>query len=95
MKKRSVFVALSLAVGLFTGCGVSMENLTKEVQTSIEETWAKEPDFASARIKSFTLAHKGGNQYRGLLEAERDGEVIKLSLEVTYDGKTLMWEVVE
>ena len=86
-----------LAAGLLAGCGggVSTEALAKEVQENIEQTWAKQPDFASARIKSFTLVHKGGKQYRGLMEAEQDGESYTLGVDVTYDGKSFMWEIAQ
>jgi hypothetical protein len=95
MKLKSAFVALSLVVGFLTGCGVSTETLTKEVRASIEETWAKNPDLKDARIKSFVLVHKGGTQYTGVLEADVEGEALNLSINVTYDGKTFMWQPAE
>lgn len=95
MKIRSVVVAVSLFAGLLTGCGVSTETLTQEVRESIEETWAKNPDLKDAQIKNFMLVHKGGTQYTGILEAEVEGEALNLSINVTYDGKTFIWQAAE
>ncbi|MCC7300654.1 MAG: hypothetical protein IT583_06210 [Verrucomicrobia bacterium] len=95
MKPRSVYIVLSLAFGLLTGCGASTETLAKEVRASVEETFAKNPDLKDAQIKTFMLVHKGGKQYAGVLEGEINGEPLNLSIDVTYDGKAFMWKIVE
>lgn len=95
MEKWRVFLAAALLAGAIAGCsdGVSTEALTKEVRASIEKTWAAEPALASAKIKEFSLVHKEGQQYRGLLEAEQNGEAITVALDVTFDGKAFIWEI--
>lgn len=95
-KNSALVVVLLLGVGLLTGCGASTEMLTKQVQASIEETWAKDPDLKNVKIKSFMLVHKGGNQYSGVLEtAATAGEALSLNLDVTYDGKAFVWKILD
>ena len=84
------------SVILFSSCGgdsTSTEDLASEVQAHIQETWASDPDLSTASITSFTLIHKGGTQYRGLLEATQDGESVTLGVDVTYDGENMIWEI--
>ena len=97
MKVLNCLVAMIATILLSTGCGgtMSTDDLTKEVQAHIEEKWASEPESASILITSFTLVHKGGQQYRGLLEATQDGEKVTLGVDVIYDGKSFMWEIAQ
>lgn len=94
---RAVILAATLIfiAGLSTACnsGASTEELASKVRADIEQKWASQPELTSARIKSFSLVHKGGQQYRGLLEADQDGESVTVAVDVTYDGNTFMWEI--
>ncbi len=91
----TVIAAVVLSMVLtFTGdIKVSTQDLQAEVLQSIRETWANEPSLSRAQISSFSLIHKSGNQYEGLLDATLDGEREKLVVDVTYDGKQFMWQV--
>jgi hypothetical protein len=95
MKKNVSFVGMLgmvLALGLvLMGCGRSTESLAKEVQASIEETW--EEQGLDIKIENFSLVKKSANEYRGLLEASADGETEKLTINVTIDNDTFMWEI--
>ena len=65
----------------------STEVLAKKVQAHIEEGWKQNPELALGQIKSFNLIHKGGQQYRGMLEVEQDGETVTHGVDVTnHDG---------
>ncbi len=86
-------VAISIVLTFTGDIKVSTSDLRAEVEQSIRETWEKEPSLANARINSFILIHKSGNQYEGLLDATLDGERDKLVIDVTYDGKQFMWQV--
>ena len=84
MNAVKMMLAMALAVTMLSGCGgASTEAVAKDVQSRIE-AW---PSFATARITSFTLVHKGGQQYRGLLEATKDGESVTYDVEVITDGE--------
>ena len=47
-----------------------------------------------AVIENFSLIHKGGNEYKGLLEINEDGERFTISVDVTFDGTTFIWEII-
>jgi maltose-binding protein MalE len=97
MKVVKLMMAMVLAVVMLTGCEtkLSTEELASQVQSNIEETWASDPDLAGAKITSFTLVHKEGKEYKGVLEATHDKESVTLSVDVTYDGESFMWEIKE
>lgn len=72
---------------------LSTPELQDKVTESIKETWAKKPESENYRIRGFSLIHKAGNQYDGLLEAEVDGSTLEFAVDVTYDGQTFMWKI--
>lgn len=72
---------------------LSTPELQEKVTESIKETLAKKPDTENYRVRSFSLIHKAGNQYDGLLEADVDGNTLQLAVDVTYDGQTFMWKI--
>ena len=89
-------MAMALAVTTLAGCGgISADALAKDVQSHIEQTWASDPELATARITNLTLVHKGGQQYRGLLEATLYGESVLLGVDVTFDGTNFLWEITD
>ena len=52
------------------------------------------------KISDFLLIHKGGQEYKGLLEGEwvndyGEFEPFSLTVEVIYDGNAFMWEIPE
>ena len=72
----------------------SHSKLEDEVRQSIEETWRNKPETRyNHKILSFSLVHKGGNQYDGLLEADIDHKQVRISVEVTYDGSSFIWKM--
>lgn len=89
-------LALILIATFLTGCPnmVSTEDLAEEVEQHIRETWATDPNLKTAKIKSFSLVHKGGKQYSGVLEASHYGQNLNLSVDVVYDGERFIWKIV-
>lgn len=91
-----VLIAVQVLVIIMTltgGIKMTTSDLQKEVRKSIEGTLAKEPAFASAKVLSFGLIHKTGNQYEGLLEFSVNGTAEKHAVDVTYDGKQYIWQI--
>ena len=72
---------------------LSTSELQDKVEHSIRETWDKNPETEHISIKRFSLIHKAGNQYDGLLEADVDGKTLQFSVDVTYDGERYMWQI--
>jgi hypothetical protein len=86
---------LALAVSLIAaGCGsASSEDLAKEVRAEIIKKFASDPETAGIKVGELALVHRGGNDYRGILEVTAEGESEQLSVEVTYDGETILWQI--
>jgi hypothetical protein len=71
---------------------MSTEDLAKEVLADIEANW-DETGIEGVRIDDFTLVKKSKNEYRGILEVSGDGESLSLTVNVTVDGDSFMWEI--
>jgi hypothetical protein len=95
MKKKIIGIVVFLAFCslLVAGCGLSTEDLTKQVKASIEETY-KEKGF-NIKIEDFTLVKKSKKEYRGILKISGYGEKQTVAVNVTVDGKNLIWEIEE
>lgn len=89
-------VAVFVLHGVLTYTGdikLSASDLQATVEQHILETWKKELEITDAKVNSFSLVHKSGNQYEGVMDVTVDGERAKLSIDVTYDGKGFVWQV--
>jgi hypothetical protein len=96
MKKKNWFlfagVLLVLLAFNLAGCGVSTGDLAKQVKEDIELNWA-EQGIEGITIDEFTLVKKSSNEYRGILKVSADGESESLTVTVTVDGDSFMWEI--
>lgn len=88
--KRFLFAPMLVMALFLTACSLSTEDLAEEVQSSIEEQIGGQ----GIQIKSFMLTHRGGNEYRGILETREPYGEFTYSVEVIYDGKTFSWEII-
>lgn len=68
--------------------------LAKEVQDSIAAKLAGDPATAAAKVEKLSLVYKAGNEYTGILDLSADDEKVSKTVEVTYDGTTFMWKMV-
>ena len=92
---KNLIKSLVILMLLFsTSCSLSTNDLAKEVQISIQETWKNE-GLEGVKIESFLLTHKGGNEYSGILETNEEGEKFKYTVQVIYDGENMQWEIIE
>jgi hypothetical protein len=93
MEKKYLFAFVGiLFVLLLIGCGMSTEDLAKQVKNDIESNWA-ELGIDGVTIDDFTLVKKSDNEYRGILKISADGETESLTVNVTVDGDSFMWEI--
>ena len=89
-----IIKSLAILMLLFsTSCSLSTNELAKEVEISMQETWENE-DVSGIKIESFLLTHKGGNEYSGILETNEEGEKFKHTVQVIYDGENMQWEII-
>ena len=98
MKKVYLFFAFSF---LLFSCGISTEELTKEVRQSMEAEYLKN-ETSLTRIKDLTLVKKNETEYSGILETEESPKSdlsmtnnFKYTIDVVYDGTTFKWETKE
>ena len=89
---------LLLFIPLVFACGLSTEELAEQVEQSIIETLAENDDWADVELVDFSLVHKGGNEYKGIIEMiienpvadlfntafENDYVELKKNIEVSY-----------
>ena len=52
---------------IFYACGMSTEELQKEVKSSIIETLKEDPEYEGVEVIDLSLIHKDGNEYVGIL----------------------------
>ena len=86
-----VFLTTSIILALATH-KPDPDVLAAEIKPLILQEWQKQPVLRGASIQSLTLDHKGGNSYRGVINATLDGRPERLLLEVEYDGQTIEWQ---
>ena len=66
--------------------------LQEQVRQEIQSKWASY-QYPPVTINSFSLIHKSGNEYEGLLEVSQSGSTLTLPVDVTLDGKQFMWKL--
>ena len=85
-----VFITAALLLGWTR---LSTGELEAEVRRSVEDKWRGDSATHDIRMRSLTLVHRGGNDYRGVLVADVSGSEQVQELTVTYDGRNLYWSL--
>ncbi len=84
---------LIFAAVLFTACSLSTEQLADEVKKDMSNSAEfKEREIT---VKEFTLVHKAGNEYNGLLKTKEPNGEFTYTVDVVYDGESFTWKVLE
>jgi hypothetical protein len=95
MKKKNLFVCAGTVLVLFAltmaGCGVSTKDLAKQVKEDIESNWAE----MGITVDELTLVKRSNTEYRGVLKISANGESEAVTVNVTVDGDSFMWEIEE
>ncbi len=87
------FCSMFIAAILITSCGLSTDDLAKEVKKSMIESEQFKNN--SIKIKSLILTKKSGNEYNGVLETSEPNGNFTYTVEVIYDGNNMTWKIVE
>lgn len=87
------FSETSLISTIRRSSSMNISDLTSQVESSIRDTWSKDDNHASAYVKKLTLIHRSGNQYVGLLVASIGNKDVQFEVDVTYDGRSLIWKI--
>ena len=93
-------ILLSLLISVFLiSCngGISKEKLASKVKSDINTELQKRASSIgmSLSIISFDLLHKGGKEYSGILKTNEGGEEYVYQVDVTVDGDSYMWKIVD
>ena len=77
--------------------GVSKDQLASKVRSDINVELQKRAsdNGISFSINSFDLVHKGGKEYSGILKTIEGGQEYNYQVDVTFDGDSYMWNIVE
>jgi hypothetical protein len=95
MLKKTVTrsILLIFAAMLFTACSLSTEQLAEEVKKDMSAS--AEFKERGITVQEFTLVHKGGNEYNGLLKTKEPNGEFTYTVDVVYDGESFTWKVLE
>ena len=88
-----VAVLLCIAAPFLGWQRLSVDDLRDQVSTSIQSTWHNKLATQNVRLKSLSLVHQSGNEYRGVVVADVSGKEEQHTVDVTYDGKTFSWKL--
>lgn len=89
---RKLFCVLVATMAL-VGCGMSNEEIGSTVQLSMQQklmpTRSSRP--YAFQVGAVQVLKQGENQYQGLAKIKYSGETHDVPLQITVDGKNVMW----
>ena len=96
MKKYIILIIILISLNACKN-GVSKNELASRVESDINLEFSKRATEANKlyTINSFVLVHKGGNEYNGILQTTEEGEEFTYEVNVTTDGDSYLWKIIE
>jgi hypothetical protein len=85
-------LAFVLSCSMLVSCKLSTEDLAKQVQESMIETW-EENGIDLKVTKDLLLIKKNDTEYSGLVTLSAEGETEQVTVNVIYDGKSFSWKI--
>ena len=98
MRMKQLIMSFLICIVLCScNSGVSKEKLASKVKAEINTEFSKRAtqNNVSYTIDSFGLIHTGGNEYSGVLKTTEGGQEFTYQVNVTVDGDSYMWKIVE
>jgi hypothetical protein len=95
MKRKTSLIGLMIFVLVFVllaSCGMSTENLAKQVQENYLSQW-EEAGLEIDITKDLILVKKSKTEYTGLMTVSAYGESEQVTVNVIYDGKTFSSQI--
>ena len=68
-----------------------MYSLEEDIRNEIRSQFAQEG--MNVYVGEVVLVHEGGNNYRSVVDLSADGETVRCTLRVVYDGDAYTWEL--
>ena len=85
-------LAFMLSCSMLVSCKLSTEDLAKQVQENMIETW-KENSIDLKVTKDLLLVKKSDTEYSGLVTLSTEGETEQVTVNVLYDGNSFSWKI--
>lgn len=94
MRKLIRTVAIIVVLGLLVGCGISKGAISETVKGSMQNTFNTDSDFQdyNLHVESVQVLKKSDNSYKGLAIVAYKGKSHDVTLDITVDGRNVMWE---
>jgi hypothetical protein len=96
MKKATVIIWLFCFIGIFllSSCGISKGEMERGIKESFQEKMDTDSTYKKYQIKvqKVTLIKSGSHTYDGFVNVLLDNETHDVSISVTTDGSSYMWE---
>ena len=98
MKKLILLLFIPLVFGCDT---LTTEELAKEVKQNMIEHFAESDDWVDVKLVDFSLVHKGGNEYKGIVDLVVENpvadlfnnlseqEILNKNIEMTYSVEVI------
>ena len=88
-----IVAGLLLALSL-SGCGLSQDEIARNVKSSMQQTLNESPNFKDygLRVKDVQVAKKGGNSYKGMATVIYKESAHNVSIDIVVDGRSVIWE---
>lgn len=94
MNKIIQIVVSFIIIAIMTGCGMSSEDISKTVKSSMQETLSTNSSFKeyNLTVENVHVLKKSDNTYKGLASVLYKGSLHDVPVEITVDGENVMWE---
>jgi hypothetical protein len=96
MKKAAVIILLFCFISIFilSSCGISKGEMERGIKESFQEKMDTDSTYKKYQIKvqNVTLIKSGSHTYDGFVNVLLDDETHDVSISVTVDGSSYMWE---
>ena len=94
MKKIVQIIASLMIVAAIAGCWTSTEDIGDTVKSSMQETLSTDSNFKehNLKVQDIQVLKKGGNSYKGIASILYKGTSHDVPIEITVDGRNVMWE---
>jgi TonB family protein len=95
MSRKSWLLAAVLFVAAVVGCGMSKEEISRAVKTSMQSKFDTDPQFKSwhLTVTDVQVLSKGGNLYAGIARISHEDSPHDVAVDITVDGDQVMWKV--
>lgn len=76
------------------GCGMSNNEISETVKTSMNNTFSSDPQFVqyNLQVSEVTVLKQGGNKYQGIAKVAHEGATHDVPVDITVDGKNVIWK---